>query len=415
MKKIFLVFALTFTWFFTAFGQKEKLVSLFDKYQETEGVTSIKIAKPMFSMLSKLEIDEAGMESIKPVLDKIEGLRILVLEKPEKSDGKETEYAKLLSSFNTLQSEIAGSVKNMNYDELITVKSKGNNIRFLASNAVNGMLDNLLLSVNSEDNTVLMMLDGRLSMDDVNRLVNESQNTVQPEKSTSDVSESVRNVAAFNTVEVSSGIKVTFTQDQKQNVTVNADADLQKYVKTEVSGNVLKVFVSNTERRNLNFRKLHVNISAPKLEKITANSGANFITLNVVDSDSFEAKSSSGATVSADVKADNIKVSSDSGANLKMNLQAKNVEVRATSGSDMTLVGKTQDSVFDLTSAASVNAQDLSAENAKVTAASAANLKINVSGKLNAKITSKANVRYRPNNTMDRNAVVNSGGSLKPL
>jgi hypothetical protein len=57
MKKVFIIFALAFSHFFNVYGQKDKLDQLFDKYQEVEGVTSIKIAKPMFGMLSNLDLE----------------------------------------------------------------------------------------------------------------------------------------------------------------------------------------------------------------------------------------------------------------------------------------------------------------------------------------------------------------------
>ena len=58
------------------------------------------------------------------------------------------------------------------------MNSKDNKIKFLSTDAANGILDDLLLSINSDGNTVLMMLDGKISMDDVNKLVNEAQNSV---------------------------------------------------------------------------------------------------------------------------------------------------------------------------------------------------------------------------------------------
>lgn len=152
-------------------AQNEKLNQLFEKYQETEGVTSIKIAKPMFSMLGKLNIDDSDLQQIKPFLSKINGLKILVVEKPENS----AETGKLQNNLKALSSEISNAVTNLNYQELMTVNSKGNKIKFLAADTSKDILDNLLLSVNSDDNTVLMMLDGKISMDDVNKLINEAQ------------------------------------------------------------------------------------------------------------------------------------------------------------------------------------------------------------------------------------------------
>lgn len=177
MKNLLVIIALFFS-YFAVNAQKAKLDQLFDKYQETEGVTSIKIAKPMFNMLNKLNINDSELSQIKPLLSKINGLKILILEKPESSDNSVSDQKKL-NLFQNLQTDISNSIKNMKYEELMTVNSKDNKIKFLSSDATNGILDNLLLSINSEGNTVLMMLDGKISMDDVNTLVNEAQNTSQ--------------------------------------------------------------------------------------------------------------------------------------------------------------------------------------------------------------------------------------------
>ena len=63
------------------FGQSDKLNLLFDQYQDTEGVTSIKIAKPMFRLLGNLNIEDEDLkkssnsvdvsENIKNILDKL--------------------------------------------------------------------------------------------------------------------------------------------------------------------------------------------------------------------------------------------------------------------------------------------------------------------------------------------------------
>ena len=68
-----------------ALAQTEKLDAIFEKYQEAEGVTSIKIAKPMFRLLNNINIDDSDMDKIKPLISKMNGLKILIMEKPEKA------------------------------------------------------------------------------------------------------------------------------------------------------------------------------------------------------------------------------------------------------------------------------------------------------------------------------------------
>ena len=211
MKKLLLIFALTFSHFFQINAQKDKLDQLFEKYQEAEGVTSIKIAKPMFNMLNKLNIDDAELSQIKPLLSKINGLKILIVEKPNSNAKPGTEEQKAANGFLKLQSDISASIKNMKYEELITVNSKDNKIKFLSSDATNGILDTLSLSINPEGNQVLMMLDGKISMDDINNLVNEAEksapiNSIVSENISSNGVTQVRNVGKFTGISVSSGV-----------------------------------------------------------------------------------------------------------------------------------------------------------------------------------------------------------------
>lgn len=418
MKKIFIILALTFSWFTNVSAQREKLYSLFDKYQETEGVTSIKIAKPMFSMLSKLDIKDAELDNIKPVLDKIQGLRILVIEKPE----SDSINKKAMLNFNSLQKDISSSLKNLNYDELMTVNSKEAKVKFLAADAANGVLDNLLLSVNSEGNQVLMMLDGKISMDDVNKLANETQTATRttPKNSTatgssiSAVTEEQRNVGRFSGIKVSSGIKLSFTQGNNQSVKVITDSDKMEYVKTELQGDILNVYADAPKGKNLNFKMIQVKITAPELSKIAATSGASFTTENTVNSSFFQIAVSSGSQISADLNTKGkVELSTTSGSNAKLNMNAKTLEMSATSGSNANLAGAIDETSFQVSSASSVNAQDLISKNSTVSASSAADLKVNVSGNLTVSGKSGATVRYRDHATVRRNAALSSGATVK--
>ena len=412
MKKLLLIFALTFSYFFQINAQKDKLDQLFDKYQESEGVTSIKIAKPMFNMLNKLNINDSELEQIKPLLSKINGLRILIVEKPTVANNTVSQNKINLGNFQSLQSDINNSIKNMKYEELMTVNSKDNKIKFLSSDATNGILDNLLLNISSEGNTVLMMLDGKISMDDVNNLINETQiygmggsegNTTSA--SSGSAREEVRKVASFSGIQVSSGINVSFTQEAQQKVVV--DSDRPEFVKTEVVGDILKIYVDNNNNRNLKFKKLSVTVSAPELSKIAVNSGANFNTLNTVKSDYFQIAATSGANLKADLDTKGkVELSTTSGSNVRLNVNADELEMSATSGSSATLYGKIRATTFDVSSAATVNAQDLETQKSKINASSAANIKVNATENINVTGTSGASVRYRSNNNVKRDAAL---------
>jgi len=168
MKKISILIVL-FLLSTNIFGQTEDLNKLFDKYQDTEGVTSIKIAKPMFKLLNNLKIDDEELSKIQPLLGKVNGLKMLVLEKSAKSDNPLLDEKKI-------EKEIANSLKNMKYEELVTVNNRDAKIKFMTQDITANVMDNLILNINSEDSSVLMMLDGKISMEDFNNLMQETKN-----------------------------------------------------------------------------------------------------------------------------------------------------------------------------------------------------------------------------------------------
>lgn len=420
MKNILFIIALTFTHYFGLSAQMGKLDALFNKYQETDGVTSIKISKPMFGMLGGLNIQDSELEQIKPLLKKMNGLKILILEKSETQNNPASEDEKQMNLYQNLSLEISDAIKNMDLQELMTVNSKGNKIKLLSSDAVNGVFNNLLLSINAEDNTVLMILDGKITMEDVNRLIDESQefspqkNSATAENISNEGIVQARNVGEFIGVEVSNGIRVNFTQGEKQSVVVDAEGNNQQYVYTEVEKGILKVFLKTGGLRNIRFKKLNVNIVAPHLQKILTDSGASFYTLNKVSEENIEIVTNSGSSINGDFKANEISVEGTSGSSQKLKITSKKFNFSGTSGMSAVIDGSAESAIFKTSSASSCNAQNLVAKNVVVSSTSASTVKVHATESMTANTTSAGDIRY--NGKPERLSVSNSGGgSTKPI
>lgn len=419
MNKIFFITALLFSMFSVMKGQTEKLNQLFDKYQESEGVTSIKISKPMFSMLNKLNIADEELAQIKPLLSKINGLKILIFEKPSLPKNTDNAGQQQLMLFQNLQSDISNSLKNMKYEELITVSSKENKIKFLASDAKDGILDDVLLSINSDGNTVLMMLDGKISMDDVNTLVNEAQNqspksTVTMENISAGGDLQVRKVGRFSGISVATGIRVNFSQGQNQSVLVETDPGMQQYVSTEVENGILVIALKNMQGKKLNFKKLLVTIEAPRLSSVKLSSGALLTTMTLINENDFNAEISSGANFTANLKIKNkTNVGISSGSSMRMDVDTDNFEFDGSSGSMSVVNGSAKNTSIKASSAAACNAQNLVSKNGSAFASSGANIKINATENLSVTASSGATIRFRgnPKNIM-KTAKNTSGGRI---
>lgn len=415
MNKIFLTLVLFFGSFILATAQTEKLNRLFDQYQNTDGVTSIKIAKEMFSMLGKVNLKDSELNTIQPLLSKIEGLRILMIEPQDISSKKETSQALI-----DLKKEILTSVNNLKYDELLTLNNKDTKIKFLTPKVKDGIMDNLLLNINDHDTTILMMLDGKISKDDLNQLMNKSNPNVgtknnNSEAKTASTSSEVREVGAFTGLEISSGIDVKFTQNKTQNILVEADSGKLQYIVTEVKNGILKIYIDHKEQKNISINNPKVIITAPGFEKIIINSGATFTTQNTINGTDFYILTESASKATVDLNANNeVNLQTNSGATLKGNIKAAVLTYNGTSASSGQLSGTVNKAYFTTTSAATCNAKNLFANTAVAEVTSASTLFVNAKDTLQTKTSSAGSVKFfgNPEKIITKN---NSGGSTKPV
>lgn len=137
-------------------AQVSKLDEIFDTYQEAKGVTSIKIGKPMFNMISNLKVGDEKMEQLRPLFTKINSIKMLIVED---------------DAHIKIGNELKSAFSNINYEELMVIHSDGDRIKFLAENTTDSILNNLLLDITSDGDVVFMILDGKIDYNDLNKLI----------------------------------------------------------------------------------------------------------------------------------------------------------------------------------------------------------------------------------------------------
>lgn len=420
MKKVFIIFALAFTHFFNVYGQ-DKVDRLFDKYQEVEGVTTIKIAKPMFGMLSSLDLGDAELDQIKPLLSKITGLKVFIAEKPQEGNSAKGQQ---LAQINK---DIRSYLSSLNYSEIMSMNSNGAKIKFLSAEEKDGVLDDLLLSIdNGKEESILIKLDGKLSMNDINRIINSTETKINPvtnsrnstisENTSSYLNGENRNVGDFSGIQVSTGVNVVFKQEDPTSVKVIADADKLQYIITKVENGVLKVYVDNKGQKNLKFKNISVNVSSPRMNNLKVSSGAIFTTISPVRENNLSIDASSGALVKGtfDV-ANSARLEASSGTSLKVEVNAKSMTFKGSSGSDTSIMGEAETATFDISSGALCKGENFRADRVEAESTSGASLSVNASDRLKVKASSGGTIRYRGNPEITSDISKMSGGTLKQI
>ncbi|WP_412477012.1 head GIN domain-containing protein [Flavobacterium sp. TBRC 19031] len=234
-----------------------------------------------------------------------------------------------------------------------------------------------------------------------------------------------RTVAEFSKLKASQGIEVFYTVSATQSLKVETD-DNEKlaYIKTEVEGQTLKVYVDNNSKedysygtgkgKNINgmrFKVLKVYITGKALTAIKASSSASVKVENLNSVDQLEVAASSSATVSGIFDCTDLQVDVSSSGNFKGKVNAQNVAVEVSSSADCDLIGKAVKVTIKASSSADCNAKDLVAEVVTVKASSSADVTVFATKSLDATATSSSSVDYF-GNPFQVNTDKSSSGSV---
>lgn len=243
-------------------------------------------------------------------------------------------------------------------------------------------------------------------------------------------------IADFSRIETSRAVHLVVEKRSGREAIIEADDNIMPYVIVEVDGGCLNVGIDD-DIKSLNDVTVKVtvpsdgNISAisassasrvtveteiksPKL-MLDASSAAN---INIAKSDvgTCSIDASSAANVEGAIKADNCVIDMSSASDVNVALLAVKCDVTASSASSATLSGEAGDIEITVSSAAKVDAMDLNARNADVSASSGGSIKITCMKSIDASASSGGSVKYAAKGDLDPELKhTSSGGSVKKL
>ena len=134
-------------------AQRTPVDELFDKYSGKEGFTSVYITSYMFSMFSDLETDDPEFDEL---MKNLKGIKILATD--ESYNGNANFYK-----------EIIGKLPLSQYKELMVIKEKDQDVKFLI-NEKNGKIVELLLIAGGKDENALISIQGNIDLKNISKL-----------------------------------------------------------------------------------------------------------------------------------------------------------------------------------------------------------------------------------------------------
>lgn len=137
-------------------AQNDAIAKYFDQYVEDENFTVVYITPKMFQMIAKLDLKDREAQELKEVLQDLKGLRILTTEKNALHYYKEA-----ISKFKTQE-----------YELLMTVRDKDENVRFWTKETPNGNISELLMLVGGVKEFVMISFMGNIDLNKISKLAN---------------------------------------------------------------------------------------------------------------------------------------------------------------------------------------------------------------------------------------------------
>lgn len=218
-----------------------------------------------------------------------------------------------------------------------------------------------------------------------------SAQTLTSVRGNGNVSIQERNLKSeFHSIEASNGIDVYLTHGNTASIEVEADENLHQVITTDVSKGVLKISTNKSIRKST---KRSVYVTYTELQSISAKSGSEVKSKDLL-------------------KSQNLDLHASSGAEIKLNILSESVTSSASSGGEIDLEGKSINIEAEASSGGEIDAKNLSVLHAQAKASSGGEVKVNAQESLKAGASSGGEVQYygNPKNTDIRAKV---SGSVK--
>jgi hypothetical protein len=136
----------------------------------------------------------------------------------------------------------------------------------------------------------------------------------------------------FKKIKVSNGIKVEVEQTSNTSIAIEADDNIIKHIITKVENNVLMIYSDESYNSS---KSPKVTVKMPFINGLSASSGSQIRSSNVLITEKIDVKSSSGSQVDIEVEADAISIESSSGSSVESKGKALILETSASSGSEI--------------------------------------------------------------------------------
>lgn len=138
-----------------ASAQGDGIIKFFNKYQDDETFTQVKVSQKMFGLFTNMDVEKPDDKEVLDAISKIQGLRVLA--KHETRDAR------------TLYKEALGVIPS-NYEELMSVRDKDKDMKFFIREISAGKIGELVMVMGGNDEFMLLSLFGEIDLKKISHI-----------------------------------------------------------------------------------------------------------------------------------------------------------------------------------------------------------------------------------------------------
>jgi hypothetical protein len=139
------------------FAQEDAITKYFSKYDDDENFTHVTVTSRMFGLFANLDSEDQEDQELLDAISKVKGLRIIARDEISKTEA------------DALYNEAFKLIPMKTYDELMTVKDKENDMKFLIKEE-NGVVTELLMVIHGNTEFFLLSLVGDIDLKQISKL-----------------------------------------------------------------------------------------------------------------------------------------------------------------------------------------------------------------------------------------------------
>jgi hypothetical protein len=198
-----------------------------------------------------------------------------------------------------------------------------------------------------------------------------------------------RVTANYDEIKVAGFFDVVLVSGPEGNITVEAEENLLQYIKIEVKGSVLSVFIDKNINLSTN-KKLLITIPFESLDAVSLVGSGDITSKNTIKAKQFKsALSGSG--------------------NITLDIDAIDTEALVSGSGDLILRGKSQQLDTALSGSGDINTAELKTDNVTATVAGSGDVTVYCSNNLKATVAGSGDIFYKGNPKTKETKVTGSG------